>query len=58
MELLGTSKVSTKNSVRLVESVVNELNIGIGDRLAFMKSSNGRIYIKSVSDIDMRGEVE
>ena len=58
MELLGTSKVSARNSVTLIETVVDALGISIGDRLAFIKSSNGQIHIKSVSDIDMRGEFE
>jgi len=58
MELLGTSKVSARNSVTLIENVVTALGISIGDHLAFIKSSNGRIYIKNLAHIDMRGESE
>ena len=53
MELIGTSKVSARNSITLIENVVDVLHIKIGEHLAFIKD-NGRIYIKNLSDIEMK----
>ena len=46
MELLGTSKNSTKNKITIIKEVADMLKIKHGDLVAFYGDGNGNVIIK------------
>lgn len=58
MKIIGTSKVAAQKKITLIESVAILLNITIGDRIAYLKSTSGNIVIKKLSDIEMKDSEE
>lgn len=56
MKLLGTSKLSSRKSITLIEPVTAALNMTEGNHIAFIQSDDGRIYIKNLADINIGAE--
>ena len=53
MELLGLTTVAVQNKITVIEAVAQELNIKLGDRLAYVKNDAGEIVLTKQSDLDI-----
>ena len=46
MEIIGDAKLTTKKMIRVPDSVINTLQLNIGDNIVFQKDKNNIVVVK------------
>ena len=54
MKILTTSKVLAQNKITIKEGVAEILNIQPGDFVTFLKTDDGNIILKNLSDVEIK----
>ncbi|MGP8322448.1 MAG: hypothetical protein ACT6FG_00405 [Methanosarcinaceae archaeon] len=53
MKLIGMSKVAIQKKITIIEEVATDLDLVVGDHVAFLKSDSGYIIIQKLSDVEV-----